>query len=241
MGRKLYFAILFLSFFVSAFPQSREDSTFSSAAIQNTINIYKKAIGAQARLYNGSKYQPPQYSFEEHPFFLSEDWISGDVYYDGEYFQQVPLMYDLYNGHLITEHISSGHSIQLVREKLQSFILAEHHFEKIEQDGKTNSLPQSGFYDVLYGGETKVIVGRQKVKREKIESTTIEMFYDERNRYYILKNGVFFPVKSKSSALKVLGDKKPELKKFLKKQGVSFSRQRELVLKELAGFYDSIK
>ncbi|MEX2232300.1 MAG: hypothetical protein WD824_09075 [Cyclobacteriaceae bacterium] len=240
MPRFLFFCTLLVSA-STAFPQPGTDTTYLSASIQNTTKLYRKAIGVQARLYNGSKYLAPDHTLEEHPYFFSEDWIIGDVFYDGEYFQNVPLMHDLSTSQLITEHFSSGHAIQLVQEKLQHFSMSGHYFEKIENESVGGSLPQTAFYDILYPGRTKVVARRQKFLREKIESSTIHRSFDEKNRYFIFKNGVFFPVKSKASVFRILRDKKQEMKKFLKQQNVSFKDDRELALKNLAEYYDTLR
>lgn len=241
MIRKLFLSFLFLLSFTWVFPQSGKDTTFLSAAIQNSIQLYQQAIGGQAKLYNGSKYLAPEHTVDQHPYFFSVDWIMGDVFYDGEIFENVPLMYDILNGQLITEHYSSGHPIQLIVEKLSHFSIAGHNFEKIENESVGGSLPLTDFYDILYPGETKVIARRQKILREQIVSNVIEASFDEKGRYFIFKNGVFFQVKSKASVLKILEDKKQDLKKFLKKNPIRFSENRELVLKSLAQFYDTLK
>ena len=241
MGRKSFICILLLISGPTAFSQPAKDTTFITVAVQNAVKLYRNALGAQARLYNGSKYDAPDHTLEQHPYFFSEDWLEGDVFYDGEYFAKIPIMFDLHNRQLITEHHPSGHAIQLVPEKLLRFSIAGHFFEKIENEAVANSLPRTGYYDILYSGETKVVAQREKMLREQIENTEIERFFEEKNRYFIFKNGVFNPVKSKSSVLKLLADKKPDLRKFLKQQRVSFSADRELAMKRLAEYYDTLK
>ncbi len=241
MTRKLFLSFLFLISFTWAFPQSGEDTTFLSAATQNSIQLYQQAIGGQAKLYNGSRYLAPDHTIDQHPYFFSDDWIMGDLFYDGEVFENVPLMYDIFNAQLITEHYSSGHPIQLIIEKLKHFSIAGHNFEKIENKSVGGSLPQTDFYDILYPGETKVIARRQKFLREKIVSNTIERFFDDKSRFFIFKNRFFFQVKSKASVLKILGDKKQDLKKFMKKNHIRLKENRGLELKSLAQFYDTLK
>ena len=238
MIRKILLALFLCGTALSAFPQSGEDSTFLSAAISNTVNRYKEAIGVQARLYNGSRYKPPPHTIEQHPYFYSEDWITGNVSYDGEYFRNVPLMLDLYHHQLITEHLSSGHAIQLVMEKLQHFTIADHHFEKIESE--SHGLPEKGFYEVLYPGQTKLVALRKKIMREKIDSDGIERTYEERNKLFMFKHGLFLPVKSKSSVLKLLSDQKQNLKKFIRTLDRPFSAYREDNLSKLAEHYDTL-
>jgi len=238
--RRTIFGVLFSFSSACALSQTVQDTAFLSVAKQNTFEVYQQALRAQARLYNGSRYVAPQHTLEEHPFFMSEDWITGSVFYDGEYFQEVPLMYDLSSSVLITEHYPSGHPIQLVGAKLDHFSVAGHHFEKIENESVANSLPQTGFYDVLYAGETKLVARRLKFMREQIVSTTVERSFEEKNRYFIFKNGVFFPVKSRASVLKVMGDKKPEMKRFLNQNRLLLSQDRELLMKRMAEYYDTL-
>lgn len=224
-----------------AFAQTKQDTAFASAARRNALNLHGKALGSQSPIYNGSRYATPKQTFEQHPYFSSEDWITGAVHYDGEYFTDVPLMYDLLSDALITEHLPSGHAIQLVPGKLESFSVAGHRFEKVVNDSVSNSLPRTGFYDVLYGGHTKVVASRQKFLREKIEVRVITVTYEERNRYFILRDGEFFPVRSKGSVLKILDNRRQELKRFLKREKIIFSDNRELALKRLAEHYDNVK
>ena len=221
--------------------QPGHDVTFLGDAKQNAFNRHQQALGAQARLYNGSKYRAPQHTLEEHPYFVSEDWVMGDVYYDGEFFENVPLMYDIFQGVLVTEHYPSGHAIQLVYGKLQHFSIAGRDFEKIENETVGNSLPTSGFYEILYPGPTRVVARRQKQKHEEIDANEIERTYNERNRYFVFKNGVYFPVKSKRSVRKLMTDKRQEINQFLKQHKAPFSLDREKMLKMTAEYYDSLK
>lgn len=241
MKHKIVIGLFLLAPCAFSVAQPGQAIAFLPEAKQNVINRYQQTLGAQARLYNGSKYRAPQHTLEEHPYFASEDWVMGSVYYDGERFDDVPLMYDLFQGVLVTEHYPSGHPIQLVYGKLQRFSIAGHNFEKIENETVGNSLPRSGFYDILYPGPTRVVARRQKQKREEIDAGGMERTYDERNRYYIFKNGVFFQVKSKSSVRKLMTDKKQEIKRYLKQHRAPFSLDRESMLKKTAEYYDSLK
>lgn len=242
MVRNPILAVLAIFFSCAvAFPQSNEDTTFVNAAVHNTIQLYYTALKAQSRLNNGSKYRAPEHSIEQHPYLASEDWLTGSVFYDGELFTEVPLMFDLYNRVLITEHYPSGNSIQLVTQKLHHFTLGGHYFERIQNEAVANSLPGTDFYDILYQGKTRVVAYRKKLLKKEIESNVIEISYDEKNRYFMLKDGVYLPVKSKASVLKILSDEKRELKRFCMQNRSAYWHNRELMLKDLAEHYDTLK
>lgn len=241
MLHRFFFHLLLVAPALPAFSQSGADTAFVSAAVQSARDVYQRTMGSQSSLFNGSRYAPPEYSLEQHPFFDSDDWLTGNVFYDGEYFQNVFLMYDLSTRQLVTEHTPSGQAIQLVREKLDHFTILDHHFEKIDPASVNETLPAEDFYDILYAGETKLVARRQKIRKEEIEAAGIEIKFEEKNRYYFYKNGAFFPVRNKAGILKLMTDKKAEMKKFLKRQRLPFAQNREMLLTRLARHYDSLK
>lgn len=241
MATRKFLCLLMLFSSTIAFTQGQRDTAFLAAAKNNALAEYAAALRTQARLYNGSKYLAPEHSLEEHPYFISPDWINGSVHYDGEYFEDVPLMYDLYNQVLIAEHRASGNPIRLVEEKLKHFTLEDHYFERIINDSVGNSLPATGLYEVLYNGPTRILARRQQLLREQIINTEIETSYDEKSRYFLLVNGRFFPVKGLASALKLLADRKNDIKRFLRQKKLKFSDNRELALKSIAGYYDQMR
>lgn len=241
MNRKLWLAIPAMFLCAAGFPQTNADTAFVALAKIHAANLHQEALGVQSRLYNGSRYVDPEFNSEQHPFFLSEDWIMGSVFYDGEYFENVPLMYDLLNDALVAEHGPSGHAIQLIRNKLRHFTVEDHYFERLVKDSSQSALPVTGFYDIIYDGPSRLVARRQKFSREEIRNSEVIISYDQKNRYFILMNGVYFPVKTKGSVLKLMGDRKQELKKYLRQQGIVFSDHREAALKSMAEHYDSLK
>lgn len=241
MLRKLLISFLFAISSTAVFSQLASDTTFLYEAIQNAAQLYQRAIGSQAKIYNGSRYPASDDSVEEHPFFLSDDWLTGEAFYDGELFKNIPLMYDIVRSSLVTEHVSSGHPIQLIGAKLKRFSFAGHYFEKIENKSVGGSLPKTDFYEILYQGKTKVIALHQKIVRELIESRALVTYFPEKTRYFVFKNGIYFQVNSKASAIKILKDEKHALKRFLKANKIVFSLDRESSLKRMAQFYDSLK
>lgn len=232
------FALLFIP--LSAFTQPAADTAFVYQARQYVVSLHEKALGPQSRLFNGSRYAEPEFTYDQHPFFLSEDWLTGAIAYDGEYFEDVLLMFDLMNQAVVTEHGPSGHAIQLVPSKIGHFSIAGRNFVNIDNASVQHSLPSSGFYEVLYDGRSQLIARRQKIRHEKVESLEVIVTYESRSRYFILLNGVYFPVRSKGSMLKLMDDKRPDLKRALKQQGIDFRRNREVALISLATHYDSL-
>jgi hypothetical protein len=234
--------LLFFFLFTSAFAQSTQplsDTTFLHGAILNSVKVYETSLGHQSILHNGPEYAEPSRTDNiNHPFFLSDDWLIGTVHYDGEYFTDVPLLYDITTDKLVTESQNAS-QLELLTDRLNEFTIDNHHFIKIKAG--QNGLSKSGFYDVLYEGERRVIASRSKSNEEKIVDQSLQKLFKEKNRYFIVKDGVYSPVNNQSAIFKVLNDRKTELKKYMKKEHLSFKINREKTLAAVAAYYDTLK
>jgi hypothetical protein len=236
MHKLLLFALLLNSWTVLA--QTNTDTAFVKSAISASIKQYKDVIRGQTSLYNGSEYREPrQTDDEENPFFESTDWVFGDVFYEKKFFDHVPLLYDITTDRVITENFYSAQQIALISEKLSRFTFGNHTFLH-----ETNStLPKQGFYELLYDGPSKSLARRQKVIRETIVSQKLEIKFDSKNRYFILRNGKYFPVKSKGSVLKLFEDEKQSLRQFIKKSKLKFGIDPAHSIALISSQYDELK
>jgi hypothetical protein len=217
--------------------QSPLDTSFLTLAKNNQIKLHTNYIQGQTRLNNGSEYRDYLARNEEHPYFMLDDWQYGTIIYDDERYEDVPMFYDLSRDKLISEHSLNGAKLELISEKVKMFTLAKHTFVRLNADDQKVISP--GFYDVLHDGQTKVYVKREKSLQQKVESNNIIFNFDQKNRVYILKDGVFYPVKNKNAAMDVFKDKKQEIKAFLKQNGAKDKNDREGAIARVAAFYDA--
>lgn len=215
------------------------DTTFVEIALAHAIAQYESAITGQQPYYNGSAYVEAPHSEGQHPFFLTEEWDFGSLKFEGQDFAKVPMLYDIVSDQVITE-TPNGNLIVINPQKVNGFTLNNHHFIRIDNSTVNNSLPQTGFYNVLYNGNTKLIALREKKVQEKIADQQLHISFDIKNRYYILKKGRFYPVKNKKTILKVLEEQKNSLRALISKNGIRFKKNREQALAQIAEFYDTL-
>lgn len=214
--------------------EAQSDTTLLGDARRKTIDVYTKSIDVQSHLYNGSEYR--EYISQEDEFpYLYDDTINGNVKYSGNLYEDVPLDYDLSTDQVITSY-PYGSKIQLVREKVEYFEISGHHFVRLNND----KVPE-GFYDVLYDGKMKFYVRRQKNLVLKISGKEAQNLFEDKIRYYIVKDGFYHTVKSKKSVMNLLSDRKKELKRMLKQQGIKFGQSRELAITRLLEHYEQTK
>jgi hypothetical protein len=214
------------------------DTTFLTLAKKNQEKLYSRFIYGQSRLFNGSQYRDYYSQNDEHPYFGVDDWSYGYVVYDEEYYENVPLFYDLSRDKVISEHILNGAKLELVSEKITRFSLAGHTFVRLQKDDA--KIIDAGFYDLLYDGQTKVYARREKMLQQKVESNDIVPRFEERNRLFILKDGKYFPANKKRPVIDILRDRRQDLKSYINKNKIRFKPTRESAVVRVAEFYDSI-
>lgn len=210
------------------------DTTFVSASIAEAKRIYTVRVQGESLLFNGSDYGEYTPLKDEYPFYLSDDWIPGSVMYDGQFYDNIMLQYDISTDQLIIESHMYGTQIQLIKSKVQSFSLEDRKFINMD------SSSMKGFYEVLYSGKTMVLAKRIKRLQERISSAEITREFEEKNKYYMLVNGEYVVVKDRRSALKALRIHKKELQQKYQALNVPSKKQPERQIIILAELNDSI-
>lgn len=210
------------------------DTLFLSQANQNEVALYSNTMVGQSHLYNGTEYREYNPLKDEHPFFIS-DWTDGSVFYDGEFYKNAVLLYDINKDQVIVEHYSSRQKIELFSNWLEYFNLNEHYFVHLRNE----QLPK-GFYELVYDGATKVYMKRLKMFLQELKGTEIHRSFDEKQLYYIFRQGNFYSVKNKKTVVKALQDHKAELNQFIGKNHIKFKANKEKSIAMVAEYYDSI-
>ena len=245
ISKKLTTVIIFCGINMPVWCQANQDAnSILALAKSSALSNYEINIKASSLIFNGREYLDPYVNknLEGHLYFLSEDWLAGSIFYDGEVYSSVPLKFNLLNGKVIVENPQAIGDIELVSEKIKYFSIGSHLFI----DPKTIQLkrkiaPQAKFLDLLYEGKTSVVADRQKsFKKKEVDAQLVYEVWEQAH-YFIIKDGDYIPVKSKSQVLKVLTDRKSDLKKFIIENKIRFQADKEVALKRLIEKYNQIK
>lgn len=226
----------------SAFAQAAKDSVSNKALFNGVEDKFYEEIGPHARLFDGIDYMFYDPEIKGNAYFQDNiEWNKGTVVYDGFRYKNVPMLYDIYADQLITEAYHSALSIQLIKNRVQSFDLLGHHIIQIKQDPANPTSLKTGFYDELYGGKIQVLAQRSKSIQHANNFTGIESYFSYTTDYYIYKNGTYYPVGSQGSFLKVLKDKKSALQQYLRSNKLKIKKQqKEEAMAKVAAYYDQI-
>lgn len=210
----------------------------SLSAFSHAITIYRETIKEDSFLDEGREYVGINRRIEGHAFFETNYWHNGIIHYKGILYRNVPLMYDIALEEVVARHYRGFFKVKLFNKEIDHFTISGHQFVRAEGNDSKGSPMGGGFYDLLYDGNTQVLVKRTKLVKDIIEQAERKIFYDQENEFYIKKDGKYFPVKRKRSVLRVLKDRKKEVRRFLKANKIEFWKNPESAIVKMTEFYD---
>jgi hypothetical protein len=221
----------------------KEDSIFFQTALKNTISIYKKRLGDQSPIYNGSRYSPSGFLFRTgSPYFMSDSFNLGSVVYDDILFDSVCLLYEDMRELLVFRNNSNNYPLQLINQRVSSFVITGHPFIRLIADSLHRGIPKTGYYEILYPGRSQLLKKTFKtiIEEPSVYENTVIRHIEETEDYYIRTGSSYQHVKSKSELLMLLRDHQKEIQKYIKKTRLNFRKNRENLLILTVEYYDQI-
>ena len=139
-------------------------------------------------MYNGSEYAyNAYYPFtinEGDPFFQSKTFDTGAVFYNNVLYENVPLLFDIVKEELLTHDPTNNYIMRLNNERVKWFIIWGHTFVRLNHDSANNSPLHTGFYDLLYNGNTSLYKRDLKIFKENTASFQgLNKYLAETNEY----------------------------------------------------------
>jgi hypothetical protein len=216
------------------------DSFAYQKSKQEAISFYHEYVKNESGLYNGSQYVVYAQTIQEGiPFFEIPEPTKGDVVYGGIQYENVPLLYDILKGQIITLIPASNYLICLNADKVTSFEILNHNFIRLIKDS-TDKTIKTGFYEILYDGITTVYKKQTKTVGEDLSQAKLRRFIVESNTFYIKKANTFYSITNKKSLLVILKDRKKEVQEFIRKNKLNIHNDKDNALPKIAAYYDEI-
>jgi hypothetical protein len=235
--------LLFLSCFfslASSFSQSVQRDSITNLQIKNAIDLYNHFTDGQAPIFNGPEYIYYNFKMEGDPYFEKAGYSKGWVGYKGRVYTPVSLFFDIHRNQLVILNADSTAEIVMQNENVDSFNLHGHTFISLRENQHEN-LYNTAFYDRLYNGHTQLLARRFKTMDQKITSDFLIRVFQQKNRLYIHKDGLYYLVSNKKDVFKLFADKKSALKKQMHKAHIKFRRKNfEAALVQAIAFYDQL-
>jgi hypothetical protein len=216
------------------------DSAVYAASVSSMHHLYYQLAKENLQIYRGSQYIRYGLKTEGFPFFESNDMLSGSLIYQGAFYPDVKLYYDLVSDNLIINDYSDNAQINLPEIKTDAFRIGRFSFVRLNADKEKGKLRGSGFYEILFtSGDIGVY---DKIEKKLNFSSKDEApAYIEYNFYFVKLNDSFYPINDESSLLDLFRDKKGQIKKFIKENKIRFKKDRQSAIVKTTAYYSQLK
>lgn len=152
-----------------------------------------------------------------HVFYLKNKPIKGSLIYNGNFYSDIYLKYDIFLDELIYAAESNIGTMQLIKDLIEQFQLNNskfYHIKNLIIDNKN----LSGFLELLFiKNDIKIYKKNYKKKINKIVNDKLRYKFNNDATYILFKNGYNF-FNSKKDIKKVFPDKKMLIKNFHKEK-----------------------
>lgn len=223
-----------LTFFVSGL-HAQQGNADSSLAAGFARQLYNTRMGNELPVYTGVQFYPYSSGIEGNAYWGSPDWYRGSVIYEGRLYEDISMQYDLVKDQLvITPDEQGGVFISLFGPRVKEFSLAGTRFVRLDK----NEPIAEGFYQLLVDGVISGWAKKEKVIREKITGSSISRSFEEKVRYYALRDGHYHAIRNAGDLFTVLREYKKEVQQHLTAQNLKYRDDPERTIVAAINFYN---
>ncbi len=167
-----------------------------------------------------------------HQYYLTADFLTADLTYDGQLYGNVNLQYNLFTDQLILRYYKKDNirTIQLIKDKVKEFIVDGRKFVAIKKqpNGKAE------YCEVLFEGKNLKLLKKHFKKRQKhIENGLVYYSFKKKSNLLALIDGEISKVDTKKSILKLLPNDKKVITNFSSKNNYLYNNNRDQFMKLL--------
>jgi hypothetical protein len=219
---------------------AKSDSAWLLKSIQKEQSKFQDLVSTSAPLYNGISYIHYWNKVIGHPYFLADQFQPTEIQYLDYTYQGIPLKYDLLKDQLVMLNATKEFEMVLLNEHVSEFSINNHDFIAIKNDSIHSFNPGQGFYELLYHGRSSVIVKYLKRIEASLKAEDNNSRFAEYTYYYVFDGNEYHAVEGLTDFFNLHKEQKAELKKYLKKEKLSFSKNPAKTLVSLATYFDSL-
>ncbi len=188
-------------------------------------------------IINGKLWRNLYLGVKGNPYFLTGEYLNGNITFNGRVFRDKTFKYDIYNDEIVL-WINSSTIIILNKEMVDEFdINYLNNKYRVVNMGEDSTSVLRGYVNVYYDGPTALYVKYRK----EIEILAVDNKYDlffQLHRIYIRKDGEMVHVSGKREMLKLLSDRKTELRNYIKQNKLSVSKSEPQSFIPVLEYYD---
>lgn len=179
-------------------------------------------------------------SSETNPFYYTNVWSDCSIKYKGRVYDNVPLLYNILEDYLLTEHPrqldGSSTPVRLFKNQVEWFEINNHKFVYLDYP---IFIYESGFYDELFNGPFLQVYSK-RTKELGTNDLDQSVIYEARDVFILRIFDTNIKIKNKSAFIKTLKEHKTDIKAFIKSKNLRVKPENESDIIQLAEFCNSL-
>ena len=189
---------------------------------------YLQAAGLNAAIFRGPEAVKYQFKYQGTPYAYTETFSMGSLVYNGVKYDGVELNLNAHRDELHLKITSSGIVLELDKNIVGDFVIGRRQFVTLVGENAVEGLPQ-GYYQVLYKGGDMLLKKNIRTFHERLQTSGSGVFryFDQSNKYYLLKDGKVYPVSRNKDFAKVYKEEKKAIKGFIRHNRMKFMEMEE--------------
>jgi hypothetical protein len=234
MSPRLSFLLLLILVSCKLFSQKQTpDSSLTEVSLNKALSFYKEHTGGYVFVNSGIEYTSSFPKSAGHPF-LENSFFNGNITYNGILYIEVPMKLDLVNQELVVMNNQSLLSI-IDKAKVEDFTINNRYFINLTKE-KYPFVSEYGFYELVYKNDMSVLVKKTKFVQPATKVDELNTFL-ELNKFFVLSKNQFHLIKTEKDLLKLLGNKKAEVREVLKSKKIKFKNNPEQAIITAVDYY----
>nr|MDS1298803.1 hypothetical protein [Aequorivita sp. S2608] len=208
------------------------------------FKTYDALVGTDnTGLFNGTEFTDLYLNTDgTYRYLQGFDYSKGTVTYNGQYYVNVSLKYDLLEDALIarSEDNLSIFNIKLIPNFVASFSI--HNRDFILLTNTNLGLSGNGFFEEAYlGTNLKLYIKHAKKMKDRAKEGGVEYRFKNNNSYIVKIGGKYTLVNSKRDLRKLIPEKEGQIREFYKTYRALYKTNRELFMINLIKYLDAPK
>lgn len=189
---------------------------------------YLQRAGLNAAIFRGPEAVKYQFRYQGTPYAYTETFSLGWLVYNGVKYEGVELNLNAHRDELHLKITSSGIVLELDKDIVGDFVIGSRKFLTLAGKNAVEGLPE-GYYQVLYKGGATLLKKNIRTFHERLQSSGNGVFryFDQSNRYYLLKDGQVYPVVRNKDFARIYKENKKAVKGFIRQNRMRFVEMEE--------------
>lgn len=217
-----YKSVVTLVLIILLIPAKLDAQKINQQISEPVAGVLDPVYGVDQRLVSGTIYSGAKRgSIEGHPYAIDESWKPGSVLIDSILFMDLELKYDIEQNSVILRYENiDGAIIQLAlkKEEIVNFTLNNRKF--VPYPG-SSLFDTTKYCEVITEGEIDYLVLRSKLLMLSNGAAITRYVYREAVKQLLVIDGDIINFKSKRDIYKLYPQHKPEIKRFIRDEGLS--------------------